>query len=499
MDQFKILMISIFNSEALGTRQLFSALKSKGYDPELLFFKVDSLLDRTYEKDQQAAFTDRMIRVSDDEIRLLVEYIKTSKPDIISFSLVSPYFNLYKRLYPFIRQAGDFKIVIGGWQATLNPEETIQYADIVCVGEGDAVFPELVDAVRDGLSINDIQNLWINSNGKVIRNPVRPLQKDLDQLPDVVFDNSSTCYIENNEIVNVDPYSKNIRYGVMAGRGCPFHCTYCSNSYMAETVYPSEWTKARYRSPHNVIRELVEVKRTFPDIQRVNFYDEVFHPKMDWINTFFPAYKELIGLPFYVMFYPGTCKEDTLAILKDAGLSGVWLGVQSGSERVRSEIFKRRYSNKTILDQAALFKKYGVSVRYDFILDNPFESFEESLESIYLLLDFPEPFSLNLFSLKYFPKTTITEMALTAGHITNDMLDDQKACDQHNYQIALGKDNSQRAFINMLAMYVALLANKGWVGLNKANILYLIAKYQQDQDIQPIKELTTPLFSDVLA
>lgn len=490
---FKVLMISIFNAEALGTRQLFSALKSKGYNVKLLFFKAENL-DKTYEHRQLDAFADKMELVSENEIQLLVEFIEQFKPDVISFSVVSPYFQLYKRLYQHIKAVSNSKIVVGGWQATLNPKETIQYADYICVGEGDLAFPELIKTLSENQSVNHIQNIWINNSRQITKNPVRSLLRNLNSMPDMVFDPSSTFYIENNRMVNGNPYAENQRYGIMAGRGCPYHCTYCSNNYMAKTLYPHQWGKVRYRNPENVLRELITMKGTFPNIRRVNFYDEVFLPSMNWLKEFLPLYKKRIGLPFYAMFYPGTCKEEHLAMLKDAGLAGVWLGVQSGSERVRKEIFKRYHSNKMVLEQAALFKKHEVSVRYDFIFDNPFESFDESLESIYLMLDLPEPFSLNLFSLKYFPNTEITRMAIDAGYVTQEVLDDQKDCDQHNYFIRQTNDNSPQNFINTLAMYISLLANRGWVQFNREIIFHLIGKYHRDKNIQPVKNLVASMF-----
>jgi len=492
---FKILLISLFNGEAIGTRQLFSAMKVRGYDTKLLFFKVE--FEKEYEKRQHDSFTDNKKMVTEQEISLLVEYVAELKPDIISFSLVSPYFQLYKQLYSQIRDVGCFKIVVGGWQASLNPEDSIPYCDILCVGEGDDAFPELVDCIYNNQPVGNIPNLWVNWNDRINRNDVRPLNTNLDLLPNIVFDPVSTFYIENNHLVNRDPYSENSRYGIMAGRGCPYHCTYCSNSYMAKKVYPRQWSKIRHRSVDHVMNELIEVKGNFPNIKKINFYDEVFIPDKAWAEEFFSRFKNEICLPFYCEFYPGTCKEELLKILKKGGLVGVWLGVQSGSERVRKEVFKRDYSNSQIIQQANMFKKYNISVRHDFIFDNPFESFQESLDSIDLMLELPEPFSLNLFSLKYFPNTDITKMALDANIINIQMIDDHVIWDRrHNYCISQKNDDSPGNFINNLVMYVSLLANMGELQINKLDILRLIDDYKLTQNSQPVKELLSPFLEN---
>lgn len=490
----KILLVSLFNDEAIGLRQFYSILRNRGYDTRMMFFKLDS--KKEYEKRQRDVFANRINQATDKELDIFCDFIANVNPDVIGISLVSSNFHLYKKLYSHIRNLGNHKVVLGGWQPTLNPEECIPYCDVMCIGDGDEAFPELIDRLYKNEPIENIRNLWVKTDGQVIKNPVRSLNRNLDSLPNIVFDNSSTYYIENNEIVNEDPYMYNTRYGIIAGRGCPYHCTYCSNSYMIKQVYPSEWSKIRYRSVDHVMNELLEVKAKLPNVTRINFYDKVFLPPKLWGVDFFKRYKEEIGLPFYCMFYPGTLREDMLEILKEGLLAGVWLGVQSGSERVRKEVFKRYYTNSLVIQQARLLRKHNVDVRYDFIFDNPFESFEESLESIKLMLELPEPFSLNLFSLKYFPNTELTKMALDAGITTIEELDDHLVYDQHNYMISQKSDDSESNFINHLAMYISLLAKKSQVRMNKERIYQIIYDYKFNKNIRKIKGLLEPFLRE---
>ncbi len=205
---------------------------------------------------------------------------------------------------------------------------------------------------------------------------------------------------------------------------------------MASQVYQKAWSKVRHRSIGHVLNELHTVKECLTKVQRINFYDEVFLVKGEHSRKFFERYKQEIGLPFYCMFYPGTCSDETAEFLKEAGLQGVWIGVQSGSDRVRKEIFKRYYTNDVIKKQSEIFHKYGVSIRYDFIFDNPFELPEETEESIKLMQELPTPFSVNLFSLKFFPNTEITKMALGSGLITQSRVDDQLLDDHLIYLVS---------------------------------------------------------------
>lgn len=471
---YKVLFISFFNGEALGLRGLHSIIHHKGYDSKMLFVKVPFQNRFNPSND-----------VTEEEFLLLEKYIKDYEPDLIAFSLVSSVFGLYKKVYKRIKNLGNFKTLIGGWQASLNPEECIKYSDIVCLGEGEDVLPEVVENLAANLPIDFISNVWVKDGDKITKNSPRPLIADLSNYPNPVYDDNLSSYIESNELIHQEIYKDNTRYGIIAGRGCPYSCTYCSNVYMAQNLYPKVWSKIRYRNPEHVMSELLSVKDKLPNIDRINFYDEVLLPNKEWAEEFFTRYKKEIGLPFYCMFFPGTAKEESIGLLTESGLSGVWMGVQAGSEKIRKNIFKRHYKNSTVIEQARLFHKYNISVRYDFIFDNPFETFEDSLESIKLMLELPQPYTVNLFSLKYFPYTEITTMALEAGHITTQDFDDKRQENRDFYGVQLTAENTENNFINHLGVYVAKMASQA--KLNKDEIFEIIDEYKNSKDIAYIK------------
>jgi len=419
----KILFLSLYNDEAYGLRLLHSIVHKAGYKASMLFFKINS----------KAVNQDEINNVSEKEMVLFVEYLKEFLPDVIAVSLVSSNFTIYKYLFKIMKTTLPVcKIIVGGWQGTLNPESTIEYADIVCRGEGEETILEILNSFEIGRGPENIANVCFKKLNSIICNPVRPLLKDLKNLPILIFDDTSTTFIENNVLIRKDPYRDNDRYGTIIGRGCPFFCTYCSNSFLIKHIYGQDWCRTRYRDTDNVLEELQTVKKELPKVKRINFYDEVFTVKN---IDFFQQYKQKINLPFYCMFYPGSCDETMAKLLKEAGLVGVWVGIQSASEYIRRKIFKRFYSLDVIMTQARIFKKYGINVRYDFILDNPFENRAHQIEFIKLLRQLPKPYSVNLFSLKYFPNTEITEMALEEGYITTKKLDDQLNTPHHNYLI----------------------------------------------------------------
>jgi anaerobic magnesium-protoporphyrin IX monomethyl ester cyclase len=491
--RMKILLVSFYNDEAYGLRSLHSTLVQNNVDARMLFFKVESKqLREDHAENIRKGFTGSIKNASDKEVELLADVIESNRFDVVGFSLVSSHFSLYKRVYQRIRGIEGIKIVLGGWQPSLNPEDCIEYTDYLCVGEGEIAFNELITFLSTNQPVDTIPNFWINQVGAVIKNPPRPLASDLSSFPIPLFDHKYSYYIENDTLVNYEPYFDNSRYGTFIGRGCPKQCTYCSNSYMANHIYPKSWSKIRYRSNEHVKKELITVKEKLPNVRSINFYDEVFTSDLERIKDLFSWYQKEIQIPFYCFFFPGLCDDEKCRTLASAGLSGVWLGIQSGSPRVRREVFRRIYTNDQVISQARIFHKYGVSVRYDLIFDNPFESFEESLESIFLMLELPRPFSLNLFSLKFFPNTEITKRALDAHIINKSCLDDNHVNDQDTYLIRGDVKNSDNKFINHLAFYISCTSRDSNFYDEKDMIMSLVDNYTITRDTGPVEELIRP-------
>lgn len=488
----KVLLVSFFNDEAYGVRAIHSSLVDKGIDAAMLFFKLNGYHEKSYDDRIKDDFTANLDNASRHEIDLLVSHIKDNRYDVVGFSLVSHHFSLYRRIYKELKDIDHLTIVVGGWEASLNPDKCIHYADFLCIGEGEEPLCELIEKLESRMPTEKIRNFWVRKNGTVIRNPVRPLPGDLSSFPVPLLEHRYSHVIENNRIDNYEPYFDNSRYGTFVGRGCPYRCTYCSNSYMARSVYPGQWSKVRYRSIEHVQEELLAVKERLGQVKSINFYDEVFTPGIEWTRDFFSWYRSVIGIPFYVFFFPGTCSDEKARLLADSGLKGIWIGVQSGSQRVRNEVFKRRYSNEQLINQARIFHKYGVSIRYDFILDNPFETFEESLESIFMMMELPRPFSLNLFSLKYFPNTEITGMARAAGFITEADIDDNGNSDRDTYVIHRDRGSLDNRFINHLAFYISCLSTTSALSDKKAQIHRLIQGYRRSNDITPVEDAVRP-------
>jgi radical SAM superfamily enzyme YgiQ (UPF0313 family) len=356
----KALIISIRNGEAFGPRSIHAYLIGSGIHADLLF------MDHT----------------SDESLDTMRRLIALRGYTHVGVSAVSPTWADAKRILTSLK--GLVVRIVGGWQPTLSPDECYGYAEHVVQGQGEEAMVQ------------------------IMRGQIRsaPTLKTISTVPRF---SSSFCQKADGSVVSGDPYANNERYGTFLSLGCPMSCSYCSNNSMKK-IYP-DWNQRRVRAICNVKAELLTVMQRFPSISRINFYDEVFYDPGD---DFLRWYKDAIGLPFYVMFYPGTCNRRLVERLKDAGLAGVWVGVQSGSDDVRKS-YGRHYSNESVIQQGKMFAELGVSVRYDLILENPWETEEQVIETANMMLNLPWPCSFNLFSLRFYPGSAITEKAINSG------------------------------------------------------------------------------------
>ncbi|MHA1271313.1 MAG: B12-binding domain-containing radical SAM protein [Candidatus Helarchaeota archaeon] len=142
-----------------------------------------------------------------------------------------------------IRKQYKIPVVIGGTHATLNTNEAVEYADYVVRNEGEYTFLDLIEALENNLTTDDILGISYKENGEIYHNPTRPFIEDLDVLPYPNWKLIKGMFKTKETIVNSFVYPMQIT------RGCPFDCTFCS-------VTPTFGKKFRYRSIESVMDEL---------------------------------------------------------------------------------------------------------------------------------------------------------------------------------------------------------------------------------------------------
>jgi len=173
--------------------------------------------------------------------------------------------------------------------------------------------------------------------------------------------------------------------------------------------------KIRKRSVDDCIDELKLVKRD-PYVLYINFEDDwFFSHDSEWIKRFSEEYKKHINLPFMVRVFPGVLDREKLFMLRDAGLSLVIMGVQTGSDRVNFEIYNRKVKFSSVLKAAELIHESQVAPYYEMIVDNPYETEEDQMECINAMAKVKRPYTISLAHLTFFPGTLLTDRAIKDG------------------------------------------------------------------------------------
>jgi anaerobic magnesium-protoporphyrin IX monomethyl ester cyclase len=321
---------------------------------------------------------------------------------MLGFSTPTVYAQTYIELSRKLKREGPVFSIFGGPHPTYFPDMLEKDGvDAICRGEGEYPMVELVEAFGEGRPINEIPNLWIKEDGRVFRNPLRPLIEDLDSLP-----------IPDHEIF-LRAVPNNIWQAVvMTSRGCPYHCTYCYNHVYRE-LYRGKGRMIRRRSVGHVIEELKFIK-AHKNYEFIRFVDDLFTLSPEWIEEFSEEYRKEIGLPFSCLVRANHITAKMARELKTAGCRRVQMGLESGDEDVRNKIFKRNLSEGDIVRAARLIQAEGMKLQTGNILGSPGTSLAQDLRTLDLNMRI-KPDYAGVTLLQPYPGTEIFEYARNLG------------------------------------------------------------------------------------
>lgn len=336
----------------------------------------------------------------------VVNKIIETQPTIVAFSCVTDNYQTQLKCASYLKKVqSNIITVFGGVHVTAVPEKVLcnEAVDCVAIGEAEESFLKFIKEcskkVPYKLPSVEIQGMvFKGESGQIGKFAEGPLM-DIDKIP-YPYKNFN---LDNKEV-----------YQTITSRGCPFHCSYCFNSYF----HQMRGVKAlRRRKIADVIEELrYAVEAHAPRI--IQFVDDSFMSNRKWLLEFCKKYKEEINRPFSCIANPSHVDDDTASMLKHSGCVHIQIGIQTFSEDLSLKVLDRKSSNADILSAINALKNAGLFVHVDHMLGIPGDSIELQEDSIVRFYNECRPDWISVFWLTYFPKTKIIDFAFNKGLLT---------------------------------------------------------------------------------
>jgi anaerobic magnesium-protoporphyrin IX monomethyl ester cyclase len=257
-------------------------------------------------------------------------------------------------------------IVVSGSDATDHPETYLEAgARAVILAEGEVTLADLVNVMTRGEPIDNVPGIaYLRPDNVVVRTPARPLIRNLDDLPFPAWD-----------LVDVDRYRSiwRDRHGyhamnVVTTRGCPYHCNWC-----AKPIYGQRYG---VRSAVNVVSEMEWLQREFhPDY--IAMADDVFGLQPGWIETFAREVRRAeVRVPFRCLMRADQITAEVSESLASAGCRMVWMGAESGSQRIL-DAMEKGVRVEQIREAARLLHSRGIGLGLFLQFGYPGEMWED--------------------------------------------------------------------------------------------------------------------------
>lgn len=309
-------------------------------------------------------------------IDLLEQYLLERRPRIVGI-----YTNLMTkinvlRIINFVKNnplLNDTKIVLGGPEVRNHKEKFLQYgADIIVFGEGEDTMLELVTVFSKDNSpaLQDIPGIaFKNEKDEVVTNEERILIRDINQLP---FPNRQKINMQ----LYFDAWKQKHGFSMLnlsTMRGCPYSCKWCSRA-----VYGSSY---RRRNPKLVADEMQLLKEQY-NFDMIWFVDDVFTINPRWLREFAEEIAARnFKLPYEIITRADRLSEEAMVLLKQSGCFRVWVGAESGSQKI-IDAMDRRVKVEQVRDMIKMVKQYGMEAGTFIMLGYPGEEEEDIIETL---------------------------------------------------------------------------------------------------------------------
>lgn len=251
-------------------------------------------------------------------------------------------------------KAQRWTVILGGPESANYASEYLTAgADVVVIGEGEETLAELLPAIAAAgvhrlAQVNGI--VFRDQDGRLTHTPPRAKLPDLDALP-----------WPDREAIDHRQYLDAWKHhhgassiNLITARGCPYRCNWCSHAVFGYSH--------RRRSPANVAEEMAWIVARY-DPDQVWYADDVFTISHPWLHRYAAELKARgLHRPFETITRADRLQsEEAVKTLKELGCSRIWIGSESGSQRIL-DAMERGVSVEQVRNAARLLRRHGIEV-----------------------------------------------------------------------------------------------------------------------------------------
>ncbi len=282
----------------------------------------------------------------------------------------------YPHIQAWRKELPHLKTVWGGPHPSFDIDllKDAEFVDATVKGEAEHALLDLVNAWEGNNPIDAIPNVAVLKDGVPVQNPIRPIVQDLDTLPfpdvDVFY---KYPFLSSKRVMQVH-----------ASRGCQNNCTYCTVPLMKK-----EWVSGkkgekfnRTKSVDYLCEEMNDILARYPNFRMVNFGDAALNMYRGWLEEFAEKWPVRVGLPFATNININFLNENDIVNLKRAGCVSVQFGLESGSEDVRINVYRKGYTDEFVHNIPKLLRKHKITFRTNNIMGSPAETLDDMFKTV---------------------------------------------------------------------------------------------------------------------
>lgn len=337
--------------------------------------------------------------------KLLKAGVKGARTHVFAISAICSNFPMALWIAKEIREINPKALILmGGAQPSSVPEAILErfgFIDVVAVGEGEITLEEMIAAGFSLDRMQDIPGLVLRKNGAIRHNPKRALVPNMDELP---FPDYDLIRFEDYSEALGRPYTPSVE----VGRGCPFHCTFCSTSLMWEKDF-------RVKSPERIYDEMRYLNDRF-GFKYIDFIHDNFTTSRKFVLDFcdYLEKHDEKKLTWCCSSRTDCLDVKRLERMHSVGLRGLFFGLETGSSRMQ-KVIKKNLDFEHFEPILQRCNQLGIHATTAFILGFPEELTEDMNQTVLRALDYRAMGTARVF----FSKLT----ALTGTSLYREYLD----------------------------------------------------------------------------